>query len=305
MSNLKTRGIAEMSAAMTISGTIGLFVILSEQPLFNVVFWRCTFGAVALLLICWAMGLFRPHVITRRQLGLAAIGGMALVINWLFLFAAYSRASISIATAVYNTHPFMLVALGAVVFSERLTLTKFFWLVVAFIGMLALLLAQPEAGPGGESYLPGILLALGSAFFYTVAAIITKRLTGVPPHLVALIQVSVGIIGLAPLADFGGLPGEASGWAFLVTLGIVHTGLMYILLYGAIQKLPTNLTASLSFIYPVIAILVDFIAFDVRLHPLQFAGASAILIAAAGSSLGWKVPFGMRVEQRETRLEKR
>ena len=36
----------------------------------------------------------------------------------------------------------------------------------------------------------------------------------------------------------------------LVTLGVVHTGLVYILMYGAIQKLPTHLQGSLSFIYP-------------------------------------------------------
>jgi drug/metabolite transporter (DMT)-like permease len=73
----------------------------------------------------------------------------------------------------------------------------------------------------------------------------------------------------------------------LATLGIVHTGVMYILLYGAIQKLPTYLQGSLSFIYPVVAILVDFWAFGHRLHLSQVAGAAAILIAAAGMNLGW------------------
>jgi drug/metabolite transporter (DMT)-like permease len=73
----------------------------------------------------------------------------------------------------------------------------------------------------------------------------------------------------------------------LATLGIVHTGLMYILMYGAIQKLPTHLQGSLSFIYPVVAILVDVVAFGHRLHLSQIVGATAILIAAAGMNLGW------------------
>jgi drug/metabolite transporter (DMT)-like permease len=62
---------------------------------------------------------------------------------------------------------------------------------------------------------------------------------------------------------------------------------MYILLYGAIQKLPTHLTGALSFIYPVVAILVDYLAFDHRLQPLQLLGIAAILLAAAGMTLGW------------------
>ncbi len=36
-------------------------------------------------------------------------------------------------------------------------------------------------------------------------------------------------------------------WRYLLILGIVHTGIMYQLLYSAIQKLPTPVTGSLSF----------------------------------------------------------
>lgn len=289
MPNPRAQGAAEMTAAMIISGTIGLCVVLSRQPVFNVVFWRCAIGALTLLITCAVLGLFRPGVISPRQIGLAALGGVAIVTNWLLLFAAYPRASISIATAVYNTQPFMLVAMGALFLGERLTLGRLGWLALAFAGMLAIVQGRPEAGYIGSDYLPGIALALGAAFFYAVAAIITKKLKGVPPHLIALIQLMVGILMLAPLADFKALPGDLGGWSLLVTLGVVHTGLMYILLYGAIQKLPTPLTGALSFIYPIVAIAVDIMAFGIRLQPTQVVGAAIILVAAAGSTLGWSV----------------
>ncbi|BBD40191.1 multidrug DMT transporter permease [Aminobacter sp. Y103A] len=283
----KMRGTVEMTAAMVISGTIGLFVVLSGQPVMDVVFWRCAFGAITLLIVCAALGLFRPEVMTHRQIAWAAAGGVAIVSNWILLFAAFPRASISIATAIYNTQPFMLVALGATLFGERLTLTKLSWLGIAFGGMLLIVQSKPDAGAVGTDYLSGILLALGAAFFYAIAAIITKKLKGVPPHLIALIQVTVGILMLAPFANFAALPVDAKTWTLLVAVGVVHTGVMYILLYGAIQKLPTNLVGALSFIYPVVAILADFLAFGHRLQPLQLLGAAAILIAAAGMTLGW------------------
>ncbi|WAX96361.1 DMT family transporter [Aminobacter sp. NyZ550] len=283
----KMRGTVEMTAAMVISGTIGLFVVLSGQPVMDVVFWRCAFGAITLLIVCAALGLFRPEVMTRRQIAWAAAGGVAIVLNWILLFAAFPRASISIATAIYNTQPFILVALGATLFGERLTLTKLSWLGIAFGGMLLIVQSKPDAGAVGTDYLSGILLALGAAFFYAIAAIITKKLKGVPPHLIALIQVTVGILMLAPFANFAALPVDAKTWTLLVAVGVVHTGVMYILLYGAIQKLPTNLVGALSFIYPVVAILADFLAFGHRLQPLQLLGAAAILIAAAGMTLGW------------------
>ena len=45
------RGTVEMTAAMLISGTIGWFVVMSGQPVSGVVFWRCLFGALTLLVI--------------------------------------------------------------------------------------------------------------------------------------------------------------------------------------------------------------------------------------------------------------
>jgi drug/metabolite transporter (DMT)-like permease len=284
------RGTVEMSAAMAILGTIGWFVVLSGQPIMDVVFWRCAFGALTLLIICTALGLLRNRL-SLRIIGIAALGGVAIVVNWLLLFSAFSRASISIATAVYNTQPFMLVGFGALFFAERLTLTKLTWLAIAFAGMVLIVQSAPDAGPNagmaGTDYFTGIVMALGAAFFWAVAAIVTKKLKGTPPHLIALIQVCVGVVMLAPFANLSQLPADAWSWAMLATLGIVHTGLMYILMYGAIQKLPTHLQGSLSFIYPVVAILVDVVAIGHRLHLSQIVGATAILIAAAGMNLGW------------------
>ena len=281
----RNSGILQMAAAMTISGTIGWFVVVSGQPVTDVVFWRCAIGAITLALVCAAKGLFRRDAITPRQLALAALGGAAIVGNWLLLFAAYPRASISIATTVYNTQPFMLVGLGVAFLAERLTAAKFGWLLLAFVGMLMITQATPDSA--GANYLGGVALALGAAFLYAIAALVAKQLKGVKPHLIALIQVTIGSVLLAPLVHWQTLPTQASTWTLLATLGVAHTGFMYILLYAAIQKLPTSLTGALSFIYPIVAIAVDALAFGHRLHGLQFVGAGAILFAAAGMTLGW------------------
>ena len=278
-----------MSTAMLISGTIGWFVVHSRLPALDVVFWRCAIGAPALLIACAALGLLRERP-TPTQLAFAALGGACIVINWLMLFASFPHASISIATAVYSTQPFMLVALGALFLGERPTRGKLLWLVIAFAGVLLILQARPDAGYAGSNFPLGIALALGAAFFYALAAIVAKKLRGTAPHLIALVQVCVGVAMLAPFASLSGVPADAGAWALLVTLGIVHTGLMYVLLYGAIQKLPTHLIGALSFLYPVAAIVVDDLAFGHRLQAVQFLGVVLILGAAAGMNLGWNRP---------------
>jgi len=291
----KTRGSIEMSAAMAVSGTIGWFVLTSGQAAEVVVFWRCLFGAATLLAICVAMGLFRH--LNRRVLLLAALGGAAIVVNWLLLFAAYPRASISIATAVYNTQPFMLVGLGRLFLGERPAAGKLAWMALAFAGVMAIVEAGPDLGEPGANYLGGIGLALGAAFFYALAALIAKKLTGTPPHLIALVQVCVGLVLTAPFAHLAHLPEGWTAWSCLAAIGVVHTGLVYILLYGAIQRLPTSLSGALSFIYPAVAILVDVVALGHRLQAGQIVGMAMVLVAAAGAILGW-APIRQRFSRR-------
>ncbi|MEX3784877.1 DMT family transporter [Paraburkholderia sp. BR14374] len=283
------RGAAEMSIAMLMSGTIGWLVVSSQQSPFNVVFFRCIFGGATLALVCAVLGLFRRELFSWKMLGLALLGGAAIVVNWVLLFAAYSRASISMATAVYNTQPFMLVGLGALVFRERISASTIAWLVVAFVGLVFVVKVEPAVLAVPGQYLVGVAYAAGAAAMYAVSSIITKRLKGTPPHLLALIQVSLGVLLIAPFVRFDALPESGVQWLELVVLGVVHTGLMYVLLYGAIQKLPTSMTGALSFIYPVVAIIVDRIAFGQTLAWIQVLGAALILLAAAGVNLGWRI----------------
>jgi len=283
------RGAAEMVVAMLMSGTIGWLVVASRQAPINIAFLRCVLGGATLTLVCAALGLLRRKHLPPRTLALAVLGGAAIVANWVLLFAAYSRASISMATAVYNTQPFMLVGLGAFVLRERVSASTVAWLAVAFVGLVCVVEVQPAVLAVPGEYLQGVACAAGAAFLYAISSIITRHLKGTPPHLIALVQLAFGALALAPFIRYGTLPATPLHWAQLVTLGVVHTGIMYVLLYGAIQKLPTAMTGALSFIYPVVAIFVDWFAFGQRLAWIQVVGAALILVAAAGVNLGWRI----------------
>ena len=161
-------------------------------------------------------------------------GGVALALNWTLLFGAYGHASISVATIVYHTQPFMLVALGALCFKEKPGARKLACLALAFGGLAAIVAGRPAAAlHAGGSFATGVALALGAAFFYAIAAIIAKGLKGVPPHLIVLIQLLIGAALMSPSAA---LPDQPRAWGLLVAIGVVHTGLMSTLLYSALQR---------------------------------------------------------------------
>jgi drug/metabolite transporter (DMT)-like permease len=254
-----------------------------------VVFFRCLFGALGLLAYCWAKGLLAPWPFSPRTLLLTLLSGAAIVLNWVLLFSSYGHASISIATAVYNTQPFFLILLGFLLFGERPTADALGFIALAFVGLVMVTQIQSGEIAWTGGYLAGLLQALGAAFLYAVASIIVKRLKGLPPHLIALVQAVLGTAMLLPLADVSSLPGGSLQWGYLVILGLVHTCIMYILLYSALQKLPTPVIAVLSFTYPAVAILVDYLAYGRDLSLNQWTGIALILLGSAGVNLKWRL----------------
>ncbi|MFB7518202.1 DMT family transporter [Streptomyces sp. NPDC056144] len=272
----ETRGAVELSLAMVLSGTLGVFVVESGASPFEVVFYRCLFGALALGAYSLARGFFTGHGFTPRSFGLALLGGVFIVFNWVFLFEAYAATSISLATVVYHTQPFFLVLLGSVLMRERIAKAKLGWLGVAFAGLVLV----SGVGPGDTGSLAGLGFALAAAVLYALATFVTKRITGVRPHLIALVQVTAGLPLLLPFVDLGGASGVSGGWGWLVGLGVIHTGVMYVLMYAAYAKLPTAKIAVLAFTYPAVAMGVDWAVYGHHIGLVQALGVPLIVLAS-------------------------
>ncbi|MGW3206576.1 DMT family transporter [Streptomyces sp. NPDC001135] len=274
------KGTAQLTTAMMLSGTLGVFVVESGAPPFDVVFFRVLFGALALGGYVTARGWLRDHGFTPRTLGLAVLGGVFIVFNWVLLFQSYRNTSISVATVVYHTQPFYVVLLGALLFRERLTAAKAGWIAVAFAGLVLVSGVTPGDFASGGSYLTGIGQALLAALLYGLSTLVTKRITGVRPHLIALVQVLVGIPLLLPFADFGAMSGTGWGWGWLAGLGLIHTGVMYVLMYAAYAKLPTSKIAVLAFVYPAVAMLTDWAVYGHHIGLVQALGVPLIVTAS-------------------------
>jgi len=300
---MKQSGVFEMLAAMAICGTIGITVLMSGQSEVSLIFYRCFFGALVLLAICLLRGYISASILKPRLIAYSLVGGAALLANWYFLFAAYEKTSIGVATTVYNTQPIIMIVLGFLVFKERITANIALWTAVSLTGLFFIsnLTAPPSidahgaGSPAGNSvdarYFLGVLQALAAASLYAVAALFARLLKGNPPTLIALLQMVLGAVVLWPFADFGGLLSQGFNRQAIATvlLGVFHTGVMYILLYGALQKLEASQAASISFLYPALAIFIDSTFLDVKLSLHQYVGIAMILLGAAGINLKWNL----------------
>ncbi|WP_332839225.1 DMT family transporter [Comamonas koreensis] len=76
-----------------------------------------------------------------------------------------------------------------------------------------------------------------------------------------------------------GWPAWGAAWGWLAALGLVHTAAAYALIYIGMARLPTGRIAVLQFVYPAIAIVVDWQYFGHRLGALQIAGVVVMGLA--------------------------
>ena len=286
----RQRGMLEMSAAMVLSGTLGYFVVSSGLSSVQAVFYRCLLGAFFLGLYCVIRGYITRDGFTRNRFLLCILCGIAIPAKWVMLFSAYKMSSIFIATAVYHTQPFLLLLLGVLFLHKRFSVQKFLWIILAFIGVILAIDLSPDQISLSSVYALGLLLSFGAALLYAIVTLITMRLTAIRPHLIALIQMTVGSLILVPFMILDGVPQLASWqWHYILLMGGLHTAVKYILLYSALHRLKAPLIAILSFIYPAVAIVVDYVFLDQALNAQQIFGV--VLIVLGGTAIGRKIPF--------------
>lgn len=77
-------------------------------------------------------------------------------------------------------------------------------------------------------------------------------------------------------------------WLWLVGLGVIHTGIVYILLYSSYPQLPIAVIAAGAFLNPVAALLSDFLVFGRSITLMQAVGLVLILLAGLAVNLGWR-----------------
>lgn len=267
------RGALLMVAGGVLLGTLGVFVEEAGQPPLTAVWFRCAFGAAALLAFGAASG--RLHELRLRGAACVAAlaAGVLVMANWAMFFAAIERTSIALATVVFHVQPLWVMLLGVRVLGEPLSGRQCVAAAVALVGLaLATGLLGADAARLDARALEGIALCLGGSLSYAAVTLIAKRARSVSPFALAWWQCAVGTVLLAWWPFVNGWPQAAAAWAWLAGLGVLHTGLAYVLLYAGMARLSAGRVAVLQFVYPCAAIVCDALVYGRALGVVQLAG---------------------------------
>lgn len=218
---------------------------------------------------------------------LAAIGGVGNIGSSVVLFGAYGYTTISTATIIYHIQPFFVVLIGAAVFKESVKPSEIVWTAIAFAGLVLSTGLIGTSVSGDNSWYVGVGLSLVAAFLYAVGTIIGKGLGEQRPEVTTLMQRFVGALLLSPFAELL-QPVPDALWKWLVSLGVLHTGIAYVLIFSAYPHLRTSVIGVLAFLFPLISILVDWLAYGKALQPVQWSGLALILLGTLGVQLAWR-----------------
>lgn len=266
--------------AMTIFGTIGLFVKFIELPSTVIALSRGALGTLFLLLV---LKLLKRRINTasvKSNFKHLVIAGVALGLNWIFLFEAYRLTSVATATLAYYMAPIILILLSPILLHERIPLGKWICVICALFGMSLI----SGVWEGSENVaLDGITMGLIAACFYASVVINNKFLKGLDPYDSSIVQLAVAAIVLLPYAlftvDFSVLKPDTTTIGLTLAVGILHTGVAYWLYFSALPKLEAARIAIFSYIDPAIAILLSVF---VLMEPMTTAGViGAVLILGA------------------------
>lgn len=81
---------------------------------------------------------------------------------------------------------------------------------------------------------------------------------------------------------------SARGFLLLLTIGVIHTGIMYVLYFTALSHVKGQQAAILSYFDPVVAVLLSVFALGEHISLLQMAGGALILMATAVNEMDFR-----------------
>ncbi len=270
---------AMLITAMTVFGTIGIFVRFIPVSSGELALYRAVLAALMLGGYFALSGDKIQIKAIGKELPLLLLSGGAMGFNWILLFEAYKYTTVSVATLSYYFAPVIVTVLCPILFREKMKAKQ--WICFAMSTLGIVLITGVGEFSASDTNGKGILLGLGAAAFYATVILLNKFIKGVSGIQRTFLQFLAAIAVLLPYVLMtSGIHLEALdalGWANLLIVGLVHTGLTYCLYFSALKELPGQQAAILSYIDPLVAVLLSVFLLGEAMTVPQILGGGLIL----------------------------
>ncbi|WP_250478041.1 MULTISPECIES: DMT family transporter [unclassified Caballeronia] len=268
-------------AGCALLGTIGVFLHEARADPLTATWFRCAFGLVCMSAWVILRGQARFLLLTRANGPWVLSASALMVLSWALFFGAVERISAGVAIVLFHVQPMWVLMFASLWLKEAIGGQRVVAVSVAMCGLvLATGIVEHTAGGALQpQYWMGVAACLAGSLCMACVTIIATRLRDMPAGILAWWQCAVGTILLWLWPMQHGWPAWGMSWAWLAGLGLIHTGLAYTLMYIGMARLHTARIAVFQFVYPALAIVIDWLVLDQRLSGVQIAGIA--LMSAA------------------------
>jgi len=260
---------------------------------------RLLLGSAVLLMIAAVRRVPLPRE-PRLWAHLALMGIVANIIPFALFGYGEQRIASGLAGVLNGTTPLftLLAAMAAArigASDERLTGPRIAGLCIGFLGTVLVIGPWREGALGGTVL--GQLACLGAAACYGVAFVYTRRFltpSGYPPVALSAAQLlcATVLLGLAaPVLARQPVDLTPSVLLSITVLGALMTGLAYLLYYRLVAEAGATSASMVTYIVPVVAVVLGALVLSEPLPWNLFAGAAVIIfgVALAEGRLGaWR-----------------
>ena len=262
---------------MIIVGTLGIFLEYVNLPSSVVACVRSVIGTIILLpVVLLSKSKLNIELLKKNAVYLMA-SGAALGFNWIFLFEAYEYTTVAVATLCYYMAPVFVIILSPIVLKEKLSIVNIICTVCAVIGAVFI---SGVAGEGGTD-IRGIAFGLVAAVLYCSIVLLNKKIKGLSSIERTFTQLAVSavvmLIFVSVKENVTTLEFTLKNVLILLVLGVVHTGIVYLLFFSAVGKLPSQTSSVLSYVDPITAIVLSSVFLNQKMNNLQIVGTFLIL----------------------------
>ena len=220
-----------------------------------------------------------PFRCTKKELILLLFSGMAMGFNWILLFEAYKYTSVSAATLSYYFAPIIVTVVCPFLFHEKLTKKQILCFTMSTLGVF-LITGVPDFQNMGRDTI-GILFGLSAAVFYATVILLNKFIKNVAGIHRTFLQFLAAVVTLIPYvaltSGFHINTLDSKGWINLLIVGLIHTGITYCLYFSSLKELPGQEAAILSYVDPLMAVIISVTILGESISLPQIIGGILIL----------------------------
>ena len=252
----------QLIASMFIFGTIGIFVRYVPLPSSVLALVRGFVGSIFVFLFLMLRKSSISKEAIQKNLKMLIFSGIALGVNWILLFEAYRYTTVATATLCYYLAPIFVIMVSPVLLKERLSMKQMICVAFALLGMV-FVSGVLETGIPALSEAKGVLYGLGAAVFYATVILMNKKITEISAYDKTIMQLGTAAVVLLPYILLTEPLGELIALltpfsvGMLLFVGIVHTGVAYVLYFGSMKDLNAHTIAIFSYVDPIVAILLS------------------------------------------------